>query len=77
MTAVPDTPSRQLLLFKGCPRGVKFSLQQADDLVNVSLCQICRGPWMLGANKAQVIIRHVVYVGHCQVLAWWKAKKIF
>lgn len=24
---------------------------------------------MLGANKAQVIIRHVVYVGHCQVLA--------
>ena len=24
---------------------------------------------MLGANKAQVIIRHVVYIGHCQVLA--------
>ena len=24
---------------------------------------------MLGANKAQVIIRHVVYVGHYQVLA--------
>lgn len=30
---------------------------------------------MLGANKAQVIIRHVVYVGHCQVPARWKAKK--
>lgn len=28
-----------------------------------------RDPCMLGANKVQVIIRHVVYVGHCQVLA--------
>ena len=35
---------------------------------------------MLGANKAQVIIRHVVYVGHCQVLAkktkaWYQEKE--
>lgn len=67
VSAMPEAPSEQLLFFKGYPRGVKVCLQQAHDFVNIALGQIPRGPRVLGANKAQVIIRPVACVGHCQV----------
>lgn len=73
------------LLCQVLPASILFSLrlpQRCEGLFATSrwfskycFCQIPRGSQMLDANKAHVIIRHVVYVGHCQPLAWCRTKK--